>query len=121
MKLQVLVANEEALKLLIIAPFENAQIAWDMADSVEIVEKAMTKFHEKRSEYIKRNGTPQEDQPDQFTMPDSEGFQKEVEKLLDVDIKVTFPVITIDDLNGMKVTAGNILSWKALGILIKKS
>lgn len=119
MKLKVLVANEEALKLLVAAPFDDAQLAWDIAEAIEIVEKAIKKFHEKRTSYIKEHGVPKENSQDQFTMPNLAEFQKIVLKLLEVDIKVKFPTFTVKELSGMKVTPDNIKSWKALGILVK--
>ena len=108
MKLKVLVANEEALRLLIVASFDDAQIAWDMEEAIEVVEKAIKKFHEKRTAYIKQHGVPKENTANQFSMPDPAEFQKAVMKLLEVDVKVKFPTFTVKELAGMKITPDNI-------------
>ena len=117
MKLKVLVANEEALKTLINAKLDNAQLAWDLAESVEIVEKAMKKFHDKRSDYIKSHGKPSKANPENYDLDDPVLFQKEVVKLLEIDVKISFPNIKIEDLKGIKVTSVEMGAWKALGII----
>lgn len=117
MKLKELVANEEAMKELVTAKFENPQLAWDLSESFDVVEKAIKKFHDKRSEYIKANGKPNEENPEQFQMNDPEEFQKEMIKLLEVNVKVEFPEITIEDLKGVPVSPRDIAAYKHLGIL----
>jgi hypothetical protein len=117
MKLEVLVANEEALKSLVETKFDDAQLAWDLAESFDEVEKAITKFQKMRDEYVKENGTPSEDNPDRFSIPDPEAFSKEMQKLLAVEVDIKFPSFAIAKLKGLKVSVKEMRSWKALGII----
>ena len=98
MKLEVLVANEEALKTLVETKFDDAQLAWDLAESFDEVEKAITKFQKMRDEYVKANGKPSEESPDRFTIPDPEAFSKEMQKLLAVEVDIVFPAFAISKL-----------------------
>jgi len=119
MKLELIVANEEALKVLVETKFDDAQIAWDLADAFDEVEKAITKFQKKRDEYIKTNGKPDEKNPDRYNLTDPEAFTAEMQKLLEVEVDITFPVVPIEQLKGVKFSPKEIRGWKALG-LIKK-
>lgn len=117
MKLEVLVANEEALKTLVETKFDDAQLAWDLAESFDEVEKAITKFQKLRDDYVKENGKPSEENPERFSIPDPEAFSKEMQKLLSVEVDITFPAFAIDKLKGLKVSVKEMRSWKALGII----
>ena len=117
MKLEVLVANEEALKVLVETKFDDAQLAWDLAESFDEVEKAITKFHKMRDDYVKENGKPTEDAPDRFSIADPEAFSKEMQRLLAVEVDITFPAFALDKLKGLKVSVKEMRSWKALGII----
>ena len=117
MKLEVLVANEEALKTLVETKFDDAQLAWDLAESFDEVEKAITKFHKMRDDYVKENGKPTEDAPDRFSIPDPEAFSKEMQRLLAVEVDITFPAFALNKLKGLKVSVKEMRSWKALGII----
>ena len=116
MKLKELVAGEEALKGLVNAKFANAQLAWDLADSLEAVEKTIKKFHDNRGDYIKENGVPTENDPEQFQMKDQEAFTKFMVDLLEVEVDVKFPVLTVVDLKGLEVSPSEIANWKKLGL-----
>lgn len=117
MKLEVLVANEEALKTLVETKFDDAQLAWDLAESFDEVEKAITKFQKLRDDYVKDNGKPSEENPERFTIPDPEAFSKEMQKLLSVEVDIVFPTFAVDKLKGLKVSVKEMRSWKALGII----
>ena len=117
MKLEVLVANEEALKTLIEFKFDDAQLAWDLSDSFDEVEKAITKFQKKRDAYVKEHGTPNPETPDRFQIDDPEAFTKEMQKLLAVEVNIKFPVFAIKKLKGLKVSPKEVRSWKTLGII----
>jgi hypothetical protein len=117
MKLEVLVANEEALKTLVETKFDDAQLAWDLAETFDEVEKAITKFQKMRDEYVKENGKPSEDNPDRFQIADPEAFSKEMQKLLAVEVDIVFPAFAISKLKGLKVSVKEMRSWKALGII----
>jgi hypothetical protein len=117
MKLEVLVANEEALKTLVETKFDDAQLAWDLAETFDEVEKAITKFQKMRDEYVKENGKPSEENPERFQIPDPEAFSKEMQKLLAVEVDITFPAFAISKLKGLKVSVKEMRSWKALGII----
>ena len=117
MKLEVLVANEEALKVLVETKFDDAQLAWDLAESFDEVGKAITKFQKMRDEYVKEHGKPSEESPDRFTIPDPEAFSKEMQKLLAVEVDIVFPSFAIAKLKGLKVSVKEMRSWKALGII----
>ena len=117
MKLEVLVANEEALKSLVETKFDDAQLAWDLAESFDEVEKAITKFQKKRDEFVKENGTPDPDSPDRFNIADPEAFAEEMRKLLDVEVDIVFPAFALSKLKGLKVSVKEMRSWKALGII----
>ena len=117
MKLEVLVANEEALKSLIETKFDDAQLAWDLSEVFDEVEKAITKFQKKRDEYVKENGTPDPKSPERFNIPDPEAFADEMRKLLDVEVAIVFPTFALDKLKDLKVSVKEMRSWKALGII----
>lgn len=117
MKLEVLVANEEALKVLVETKFDDAQLAWDLAESFDEVEKAITKFQKLRDEYVKENGKPSEDNPDRFQIADPEAFTAKMQELLAVEVDIVFPAFAIDKLKGLKVSVKEMRSWKALGII----
>ena len=110
-------ANEEALKTLVETKFDDAQLAWDLAESFDEVEKAITKFHKMRDDYVKENGKPTEDAPDRFSIPDPEAFSKEMQRLLAVEVDITFPAFALNKLKGLKVSVKEMRSWKALGII----
>ncbi len=117
MKLEVLVANEEALKTLVETKFDDAQLAWDLAETFDEVEKAITKFQKKRDEFVKENGKPSPDNPERFIIPDPEAFTKEMQKLLAIEVDIVFPAFAISKLKGLKVSIKEMRSWKALGII----
>ena len=117
MKLELLIANQATLKTLGELQFEDAQLAWDLADVLEEVEKSVIKFHKSRDEYVKENGSPMEGDPAKFIFNDPKAFEDKMKKLLDVEVKIKFPVFPLGALEGTKVSAMEILSWKALGIL----
>ena len=117
MKLEVLVANEEALKVLVETKFDNMQLVWDLSESFDEVEKAITKFQKRRDEYVKKAGVADKDNPEKFNIPDPAAFTEEMRKILDVNVEINFPVIAIDQLKGLKVSVREIRSWKALGIV----
>ena len=70
MKLELIVANEEALKVLSETKFEDAQIAWDLAESFDVVEKTIAKFQKQRDEYVKEHGKPDPENKDRFQIPE---------------------------------------------------
>jgi len=111
------VANEEALKSLVETKFDDAQLAWDLAESFDEVEKAITKFQKKRDEFVKKNGTPDEQNPDRFNIADPEAFSKEMQKLLAIEVDIVFPSFPLSKLKGLKVSVKEMRSWKALGII----
>ena len=117
MKLEVLVANEEALKTLVETKFDDAQLAWDLAESFDEVEKAITKFQKKRDAFVKENGKPDPANPDRFSIADPEAFTKEMQNLLSVEVDIVFPAFALDKLKGLKVSVKEMRSWKALGII----
>lgn len=117
MKLEVLVANEEALKFLVETKFDDAQLAWDLAESFDKVEKAVTKFQKMRDDYVKEHGKPDPDKADRFQLTDPEAFGKEMQRLLAVEVDIVFPAFTLDKLKGLKVSVKEMRSWKALGII----
>ena len=117
MKLELIVANEEALKVLVETKLDDAQLAWDLSETFDEVEKAITKFQKKRDEYIKSNGTPDPKTPERYNIANPEEFTNEMKKLLDVEVDITFPVVPFEQLKGIKLSPREMKSWKALGIL----
>ena len=117
MKLELIVANEEALKVLSETKFEDAQIAWDLAESFDVVEKTITKFQKQRDEYVKANGKPDPENKDRFQIPDPEAFTKEMQKLLEVNVLITFPKIPLTALKGISVSPRDMRGWKLLGLI----
>ena len=117
MKLELLVAIEEALKVLTETKFNDAQLSWDLADAFDEVEKAVAKFQKKRDEFVKEHGTPDPDKPDRYQMPDAEKFTEEIRNLLSVEVDIVFTVIPADELNRLRPSVKDIRSWKALGLV----
>jgi hypothetical protein len=70
-----------------------------------------------RDEYVKENGKPSDESPDRFSIPDPEAFSKEMQRLLAVEVDITFPAFALDKLKGLKVSVKEMRSWKALGII----
>ena len=117
MKLELIVANEGALKTLIEISFEDKQLVWDLACAFDDVEEAIKRFQQKRDAFVKKVGTADKESPGKFNIPDQEGFAKEMQKLLDVEVDIKFPKITLDQLNGIQVSVKEMRSWKVLGII----
>ena len=117
MKLEVLVANEEALKVLVENKFDDAQLAWDLADTFDEVEKAITKFQKNRDEFVKDNGKPDPENPDRYSIADPEAFATEIKKLLEVEVDIVFPLIPFSEFKKMKLSVKELRSWKALGLV----
>jgi len=117
MKLEVLVANEGALKVISELKLDDAQLAWDVSDAFDEIEKAITKFQKKRDAFVKEHGTPNPENPDRFNLANPEEFTKEMQKLLDVNVNIVFPKIPIKALKGLKVSVKEMRGWKALGII----
>lgn len=117
MKLEVLVANEEALKVLVETKFDDAQLVWDLADAFDDVEKAITKFQKKRDDFVKEHGTPDPNNPERFQMSNPEAFTEEVRKLLEVEVDIVFPLIPFTELKKIKPTVKQVRAWKALGLV----
>jgi len=117
MKLELIVANEEALKTLVETKFDDAQIAWDLSEAFDDVEKVITKFQKKRDAFVKKVGTPDKENPERFNIDDPEAFQEEMLELLAVEVDIKFPSIPISKLKGLKVSVKEIRSWKTLGII----
>jgi len=121
MKLRTLTDNEKALYALTEVELSNAQLAWDLADDVEKAKTHIKRFHEKRNGLMKECGTQDKDDPNKYILEPKqvEEFNKKVDALLDVNVKITFPTISLKELKGIKVSAANIAAWKALKIVTK--
>lgn len=116
MKLKLLVDNQENLQTLAKMPFEM-QTVWDLSNAVDEVTKALEKFQKTRDELLKTDGDPNEDVPGTYKLRDPEAFTEKINKLLDVDVKITFPKIPYEAFTDKKVTASQIRGWKALDII----
>jgi len=119
MKVEVLVANQAQLQTLAGIQFEDAQLVWDLADAYEKVEAALEKYNKTRSEYLKTDGTPNPDDPNQYSLKDPEAFGKKLQKLLDVEVPINFPKIPFAAFADQKCSVTEFASWKRLGILEK--
>jgi len=120
MKVEELVANQAQLQVLSSLQLNDAQLVWDLADAYEKVEEALTKFNKKRAEYAEMNGSPDASNPGQVILRDPEDFAKKVKMLLEVDTKITFPIIPYTALKGQKFSISELASWKRLGIVVKE-
>lgn len=119
MKLETLLANQAALGTLGAMKFDDVQLTWDLADAIDEALKALEKFNTTRNDYVKVNGTPNEESPGNFKISDPEKFNTYIEKLVAVDVKVTFPTIPFSAFEGSKLSANDVRAWKALGIIAK--
>jgi sulfatase maturation enzyme AslB (radical SAM superfamily) len=119
MKLEVLVANEEALKVLTETKFDDAQLTWDLADTFDEVEKAITKFQKNRDDYVRQHGKTNPDNPDRYNMPNPEEFTEYIKKLLQIEIDIVFPLIPFNELKSLKPSVKELRSWKALGLVTR--
>ncbi len=119
MKLDLIVAHEAALKSLAQIQLKDAQLAWDMSEALEFIGKAAQKFHDKRNELIKKYGKADPDRPEEYQITDLAGFNKEVNALLEVEIKVKFPKLTLTSLNGTAVSPADMIAWKAMKLITK--
>jgi len=119
MRLSLLVNNQKALQSLSVAPINgNAQIAWDLSEEMEKVEKALEKYFAKRDELIKKYGEPEREEG-KFFIKDTVKFEEELAKVEAVDIKVSFPKITLQMVQGAALSASDIRGLKDLKILSK--
>lgn len=121
MKLEVLVANEPALKTLVETKFDDAQFAWDLSIALDEVEKAIKKFHVDRDKYIKENGVADEKNPERFNIKDPDAFGKEMNKRLAVEVKINFPTLSLQEAikSGIQLNVRDISAFRKLGILTK--
>lgn len=119
MKLSVLMENEDHLKTLAELPLNEAQVAWDLSEAVEQAQEQLRKAHKKRDELIVKYGKPDPADPTKFQVEDQAGLQAELDKLLEVDVKVDFPSLKIAQLEGIKSSALQMMAWRKLKILTK--
>jgi hypothetical protein len=119
MKIELIISHEESLKALSQLSLSDAQLAWDLSDSLELVGKATQKFHEKRNELIKKYGKPEKDNPEQFNITDLKSFNAEIQKLAAVEVDISWPELKLENLNGEAVKPAQILAWRELGIIKK--
>jgi hypothetical protein len=118
MKLELIVANEGALKTLIETQFEDHQLVWDLACAFDNVEEAIKRFQKQRDELIKEVGTPDKENPTRFNIDDQQAFSDKMQKMLDVEVDIVFPKITLNQLKGIQVSIKDMRSWKALGLIL---
>lgn len=122
MKLEKLVIHEQALIELSQIPLKDAQSAWDLSISLDTAKGHLKKFNEKKDALIKRLGTPVKDNPENYEIKEAgfKEFNDELTKLTGVDVKVSFPKVTLEMLKGVEVSAANISAWREIGLLTKK-
>jgi hypothetical protein len=121
MKLEKLVKHEGALVELERLELSDAQKAWDLSIAIDGVKEHLKKFGEKRDELIKKLGKPSEDNPNQIEVPTEKlkELEDELEKMLSVNVTSKFPIVKLEELKGLKVSAGNVSAWRDLEILKK--
>ena len=121
MKLEVLLINQEALKKLSKMQLIDAQLAWDLSTEIDIANKIIAKFNEKRDALVKRLGEAVKDQPEVFQIEPEKvaEFNTEIDKLTAVQVKVKFPTVKLGQLKGQEITPAEISSLRELNILIK--
>lgn len=120
MKLEILVEHEAALTALGNVEFDDAQLAWDLSESLDEVKKHLKKFNELREALVKKIGKEDTENPGNYLIPDIKQFNDELQKVVDVDVKVKFPSFPLAKLNGAKVSASDMAGWRELKIVTKK-
>lgn len=121
MKIENLLNHEAALHRLDQIQLKDAQKAWDLSEAMDEVKKHLKRFHEKRDELLKKFGTPEDETEQSYTIPkeNQKPFNEELEKLMAVQAKVSFPRIKLSDLNGAEISSGDISGLRELKILMK--
>ena len=94
MKLETIVNNANAIAELGKLKLKNKQLAWDLSENLDAVQKHFKKYGEQNKELVEKHGTPAEESPGEFEIKaDSEkmpAYKKEHEALLEVDVKLIF-------------------------------
>lgn len=121
MKIEVLLNHEAALTKLNSLALKDAQLAWELSEAMDDVKKHLKRFHEKRDELIKKFGKLKNEKSEEYQIDDLKGFNEEIRKLLDVTVKVNFPRLKLNHLNGAEISAGDLSSWRELNIIHKSA
>ena len=85
----------------------------------DVAAKAIKKFADQREAYIKTNGEADPADPNKFQIKDIPKFNADMEKMMDVEVKISFPKMKLADLADQKVAPKDVFSWKELGILTR--
>lgn len=120
MKLEVLVTNEKSLKVLAETKFSNAQLTWDLSESFDKISNILVKFQKTREEIIKKYGKSHPSDPERFDIFDVKSFEEEMQNILNVEVDVVFPTFTLNDLKNAEISTNDMMSWKALGIIVSE-
>lgn len=121
MKIAELLNHEAALQKLNDMALKDAQLAWELSEAMDEVKKHLARFHEKRDALIKQHGTLKKGSDTEYDISDKKSFNEAVNKLLDVTVKVNFPRIKLNQLNGVEASASDMSSLRELKILLKSA
>lgn len=119
MKVETLAVNEKALDSLANIPLSNVQLAWDMSEAIVKAKDHIKRFTTKRDEIIQKLGIEDEKNPGRFFIKATKTFNEEMDSLLNVDVNLVFPSVSISDLKDFPVSAADIAAWKELEIITK--
>jgi hypothetical protein len=119
MKLELLVNHEEALRSLAQKTLSNTQTAWDLSESLDTAFGHIKRFGERRDELVKKMGTPGAEEGN-FQITDLKTFNEELQKIVQVDVKIKFPSIPLTMFNGEPLSAADLGAWRAMKIITKK-
>ena len=122
MKLGTLANHERgALQFLAESKFDNRQLLWDMAIAMETAQNHLTRYHTERNALIRKMCSPVDGKPDSYLPEDPEAFRAEMGRLNDIDIVMQFPVLDLEDLNGLDVSTALMMGLRELNVIQNKN
>lgn len=120
MKLRILVENQNHLMALGKLALKDKQLEWDLSEAQETAIEKIKKFLKLRDELIIKHGKKQENTENyEVTQKNTEIYQTEYDKIIDVDVAVKFPTMKIADVP-FEVTVDDMRAWKKFKILTGK-
>lgn len=112
MKLRTIYSSQETLKHLANEAELPAQACFRFAGILRKVETVLGDYDKAHRGLFDKYGEPTEDDPNKLHIPESNfaAFSEEHNALLDTEVEEDFGSLTIDDFDGVKLTAANMLA-----------
>lgn len=116
MKVKILVDAESVLVELAEIRLLDQQVAFDIAEPLERAKKALIRFHNEHNALIQDYGKPTGEKGEYF-VEDLPEFTKARNMLMEVEINLEFPRLTLSELKPFEPRIKDITQLKNVGLL----